>query len=209
MLKSLLLLLVLTLPLTADAPSDVFKQDFQKLPVGPLPDEIMVVDGAFTIELEGENHVLQIGTEPLTEGAVLLGKSVKNGGTIKAKIKASSKRRSFPRLGVGLGGTSGYRFRINPADKTVEFIKEDAQVAKADFTWKSDVWYWLEFNITNPDGKWLLEGRAWEEGQPRPAAASLAFTTDAAPSNGKASLWGAPFSMTPIQFDDVEITPGK
>jgi hypothetical protein len=197
-------------PAATAAPA-VVKEDFQKLNVGALPDEIMVVDGAFTIVADGENKVLQIGTEPLTEGAVLLGKSVKNGGIVKAKIKASSKRRSFPRFGVGLGGTSGFRFRVAPADKAVEIVKEDEQLAKADFAWKTDAWYWVELRVlpSATAGSWTIEGRAWEDGQPRPEAPSVTSTSPAAPPNGKASLWGAPFSLMPIQFDDVEVTPGK
>ena len=64
------------LPLSAQdaAPApEVIKEDFQKLSPGALPDELMVVDGAFSVVVEGENKLLQIGTEPLTEGAVLLG----------------------------------------------------------------------------------------------------------------------------------------
>ena len=191
--------------------AEVVKQDFQKLEVGALPDELMVIEGAFEIVADGENKVLQLGVEPMTEGGVLVGKSLKNGGTVKAKIKASSKRRSFPRIAVGLGGTSGYRFRVVPAEKIVEFVKEDTRIAKADFAWKTDAWYWVELNIApaKEAGKWAIEGRLWEDGQARPEAATLTFSSDVAPPNGKASVWGAPFSEKPIQFDDVEIKPAS
>ncbi len=193
----------------APAAAEELKEDFQKLTVGPVPDAIMVVDGEFSIVEEAGNKVLQIGTEPLTEGAVLLGKSIKNGGTVKAKIKASSKRRSFPRFGVGLGGTSGFRLRVTPADKAVEIVKEEAQVAKADFAWKTDAWYWVELSVvpSATAGNWTVEGRVWEDGQPRPEAPSITTTSPTAPPNGKASLWGAPFSLIPIQFDEVTVTP--
>ncbi len=193
----------------APAAPESLKEDFQKLSPGALPDELMVVDGAFSIVAAGENKLLEIGTEPLTEGAVLLGKSMKHGGTIKAKIKASSKRRSFPRFGVGLGGTSGFRLRVTPADKAVEIVKEDERVAKAEFAWKTDAWFWVELKVTPSEAKdsWLVEGRAWEDGQPRPEAPSVTTSSSTAPPNGKASLWGAPFSLVPIQFDDVEVTP--
>jgi hypothetical protein len=208
------ILTITFLPLLAQDPApaapEAIKEDFQKLNLGALPDELMVVDGAFSIVADGENKLLEIGTEPLTEGAVLLGKSIKNGGTMKAKIKASSKRRSFPRFGVGLGGTSGFRLRVTPADKAVEIVKEDERVAKADFAWKSDAWCWVELKVTLSEtkGSWIVEGRVWEDGQPRPEAPSVTTTSTNAPPNGKASLWGAPFSLVPIQFDEVEVTPG-
>lgn len=190
-------------------PAEVVKEDFQKRDVGALPDELMVIEGAFEIIAEGDNKLLQLGVEPMTEGGVLLGKSMKKGGTVKAKIKASSKRRSFPRVAVGMGGTSGYRFKIVPAEKIVEFVKEDARLAKADFAWKTDVWYWIELSVlpATEAGKWNIEGRAWEDGQERPATATLTHAVTDAPTSGKASIWGAPFSEKPIQFDDIEITP--
>jgi hypothetical protein len=199
-------------PAVAPVPApEAIKQDFQSLEVGKVPDELMVVEGGFEIVAEGENKMLQIGVEPLTEGGVLIGKSLKTGGTIKAKIRASSKRRSFPRFAVGIGGTSGYRLRVVPAEKIVEFVKEDTRVAKADFAWKSDAWFWVELSVLpSADGKtWQVTGRSWEDGQARPEAATLSFTAPEAPSSGKASVWGAPFSEKPIQFDDVEVTPGK
>ena len=197
-----------------DAPApapEVVKQDFSQLEVGALPDEIMVIEGAFTIVAEGDNKLLQLGTEPLTEGGVLLGKSLKKGGTIKAKVRASSKRRSFPRFAVGIGGTSGFRCRVAPAEKLMEIVKEDTRLTTANVEWKSDAWYWVELRVlpAATADQWTVEGRLWEDGQPRPDAALLTHTATEAPSSGKASVWGAPFSEKPIFFDDIEITPGK
>ena len=199
--------------LQADPPivPAVVKEDFSSLTEGTLPDEIMVIEGAFTIVTEGGNKMLQLGIEPLTEGGVLLGKSLKRGGTVKAKVRASSKRRSFPRFSVGIGGTSGYRCRIAPAEKLMEINKEDTRLAKADFTWKSEAWYWVEISVVpaQAEGKWSIEGRCWEDGQPRPETPQVGHTATEPPPNGKASVWGAPFSEKPIFFDDIEITPAK
>ena len=209
----LLTSLIALAQLRADPPvvPEVVKEDFSSLTEGTLPDEIMVIEGAFTIVTEGGNKMLQLGIEPLTEGGVLLGKSLKQGGTVKAKVRASSKRRSFPRFSVGIGGTSGYRCRIAPAEKLMEINKEDTRLAKADFTWKSEAWYWVEISVVpaQAEGKWSIEGRCWEDGQPRPETPQVAHTATEPPPNGKASVWGAPFSEKPIFFDDIEITPAK
>ncbi len=209
----LVMSLIAASQLLADPPAapEVVKQDFSSLPEGPLPDELMVIEGAFTIVAEGENKMLQLGIEPLTEGGVLLGKSLKQGGTVKAKVRASSKRRSFPRFSVGIGGTSGYRCRIAPAEKLLEINKEDTRLAKADFIWKSDAWFWMEISVLPAPaaGQWSIEGRCWEDGQPRPETPQVTHTATEQPPNGKASVWGAPFSEKPIFFDDIEITPAK
>lgn len=194
---------------SAAAPQADTKEDFQKRDVGPVPDELMVVQGTFEIAAEGENKFLQQLAEPLDDGAVLLGKSLKNGGTVKAKIKASSKRRSAPRMGVGVGGTSGYRFRLLPAEKKVELTKEDGRLVAVDFAWKPDVWFWVEISVLpDKDGKWSIQGRAWEAGQKRPEAPTISQVTEEKPPAGKASIIGTPFSQQPIQFDEIEIKPG-
>jgi hypothetical protein len=191
----------------AAAPA-VVKADMQSLTPGPLPDEMMVVDGEFEILVDGSNKVLQMKPEPLTEGTVLFGKSLKNGGTVKARIKGTSKKRSHPKFGIGIGGTSGYRIRIVGAEKLMEICKEEERKAEAAVEWKSDVWTWLELSVVPAaDGKWQIEGRMWAEGAVRPEKATVSLTTEVAPPNGKASVLGAPYSGLPIHFDDVEITP--
>jgi hypothetical protein len=184
-------------PAPAAPASDVTAEtteDFQKREPGALPDELM-----------------QQQAEPLDDGVVLLGKSLKNGGVVKAKIKASSKRRSAPRMGVGIGGTSGYRFRLVPAEKKVELSKEDGRLIAVDFAWKPDAWFWVEISVVpaKEAGKWNIEGRAWEDGQQKPEAATVSQTVVEKPPGGKASVVGTPFSQQPIQFDDVTIKPGS
>lgn len=206
---ALLFLLPLTLLSLAQEASQPVKLDFQTLALGPLPDDIMVFEGTFKVVADGDNKLLELGVEPMTEGGVLLGKSMKKGGTVKAKIKATGKRRSFPRFAVGMCGTTGFRFRAVPGEKLVEFVKEDARVAKMDFTWKSAAWYWVELSVLPiaDQTKWKVEGRIWEDGQARPDVATLSHELAEQPSSGKASIWGAPFSEIPIQFDDIELVP--
>lgn len=204
----ILLLLPTMLTMAQEAPQPV-KLDFQTLALGALPDDIMVFEGSFNVVADGDNKLLELGVEPMTEGGVLLGKSMRKGGTVKAKIKATGKRRSFPRFAVGMSGTTGFRFRAVPGEKLVEFVKEDLRVAKADFAWKSAAWYWLELSVlpAADQSKWKVEGRIWEVGQARPEVATLSHEVAEPPSSGKASIWGSPFSEIPIQFDDVELVP--
>jgi hypothetical protein len=190
------------------------KLDFQELPAGPVPDELMPTDqeAKFSIVTEGENKLLEMAGQPIVDGGVLMGKSVKGGCTVTAKIRATGKRRTQPRFGVGLHGVSGPRLMIVPAARSVEIfrnVEKEESVATTPFAWTSGTWMWLELTLTPAaDGKTsTLEGRVWADGQPRPEKATLTYNSPDAPGQGKASVWATPYAELPVQFDDVEIKP--
>ena len=85
----------------------------------------MVIEGGFKISDDGGNKVLELEAEPVADGAMLFGQSIKGAGTITARIKAGKGRRAFPRFGVGLHGISGTKLRIVPAQKQIEIARED------------------------------------------------------------------------------------
>jgi hypothetical protein len=196
---------------TAPAAEEAMKENFEKFAAGKAPDELFVVEGEFTIVEEGGNKFLQGEPAPLEDNGVLLGKAIKDGGVIQAKIRSSSKKRSHPRFGIGLGGSSGFRLRYVGNERVVEITREDERKASADFTYKADAWMRLELSVrpSTKAGEWTVEGRIWEDGQPRPDKPVVFFTTADPPPTGKASVWSTPFSEKPIQFDDVEVTPGS
>ena len=196
-------------PPAAPAPQ---KFDFQALMAGPVPDEYMSTDqdAKFLIVADGENKVLELQPQPIVDGGVLVGKSVKGPCTVSARIKATGKRRTQPRFGIGLHGISGPRLRVVPATKTIEIVKstdKEEAVATAPYAWASGTWTRLELT-TNPaaDGKGAtVEARVWEDGKPRPDAPTLTWASPEPPAQGKASVWGTPYSEFPIQFDDIEV----
>jgi hypothetical protein len=55
------------------------------------------------------------------------------------------------------------------------------------------------------DGEWKIEGKAWASGTSEPSAWLVEFTETEAPSSGRASASGSPFSGTPIWFDDLVV----
>ena len=127
---------------------------------------------------------------------------------VNAKIKATGKRRSSPRFGVGLHGVGGYRLLVVPAHKELQLMKDDAVVAQVPFVWATGTWTQLEFSVMKAaDGGSLLEGRAWGEGETRPEAPQLTLSVATPPGQGKASLWATPYSELPVDFDDVTVTP--
>ena len=188
------------------------KFDFQALMPGPVPDEYMATDqdAKFHIVADGENKVLELQPLPIVDGGMLVGKSVKGACTASARIKATGKRRTQPRFGIGLHGISGPRLRVVPATKSIEIMKstdKEEAVATAPYEWTSGTWTRLELSSkAAADGKGaIVEARVWEDGKPRPDAPTLTWASLDPPAQGKASVWGTPYSQLPVQFDDIEV----
>lgn len=184
--------------------------DFQSFDAGEPPSGLTLTEAEakFAIIVEGDNKLLQLAPSPIVDGGVLLGNSIKGAVMVNARIRAAGKRRSNPRFGVGLHGVGGYRLLVVPAHKELQLMKDDVVVAKVSFQWKSGTWTQMEFSVMQAaDGGSLIEGRAWEEGQPRPETAQLTLSVATAPGQGKASLWATPYSELPVDFDDVMVTP--
>jgi len=193
------------LPLAAEE-TVKFTQDFEEAEAGSLPDGMMEIEGAFTVEALDGRKALKLAEAPLAEDAVILGPSFKGAGSVMASVKADKKRRSFPRFGVGLHGISGYRLRVVGASGMVELVKNEEVVKAVAFAWKSELWTTLKLELREADGKWIVEGRVWAEGTEAPGEPTIALETDKEPGQGKASLWGTPYAGLPIWFDSVEIT---
>ena len=216
MIRPLLLLSVATLATAQDAAAPAVpalqKFDFQALSPGEVPDDYMSTDqdAKFHIIADGDNKLLELQPQPIVDGGMLVGKSIKGPCTVTAKIKATGKRRTQPRFGAGLHGVSGPRLLVLPAAKTIDIIsntEKEESVASAPYTWTSGTWTWVEMSIKpGADGKGsLIEGRVWEDGKPRPEQPSLTWNAPSAPAQGKASVWGTPYAELPIQFDDIEV----
>ncbi len=192
------------LPFSGGA-DEAFVEDFEKFSIGEEPD-LFVLNGSFTVEMDGENKVLQLGPEPLDEGMVQLGKSFKTGAEITVRAKGSQKRRSFPRFGVGLHGMSGYRMRVVPAKRVLELVKNDDVVLTAPFAWSPGQWHRLRLRVRRAgDESWKVEGWAWIESEKAPEKPSIVYNGEDQRLQGKGSVVGTPYSGFPILFDQVEI----
>ena len=189
-----------------------FEEDFESVAVGEAPDGVMEIDGTFTVVEEDGAKFLRVGIEPLAENGIILGPSMKAGGSVEAKIRSFKKRRSFPRFGIGLHGISGYRLRVVPSSGTVELLKNEEVVASEKFVWKADAWTNLKLEIEQAGDGWAIKGWVWPvaegEAGKQPEAPSIQHSDTNAPGQGKASLWGSPYSGKPVDFDDVRVVPG-
>ena len=203
------LILLLTLAAGAgDAGKTLYENNFQKAAPGPLADnEFLVLDGEFSVkESEGQKYV-ELPGAPLETFGVLFGPTTNGGECVSARIYGTSKGRRFPSFGVGLGGQSGYRLTVSPAKDALEIYKGDQSLAGVPFRWKSGAWTVLKLRIRQrPGPAWKIEGRAWAQTEAEPKDWTIGLEEKAEPPPGRASIWGSPFSGTPIRFADLLVT---
>ncbi len=184
-----------------------YAQNFDKLELGDPPDELFVVEGDFqVVAQEGETRALQLPAIPLVENGALFGKSSKGAMTAEVRVMATKKRRSYPRFALGVHGISGYRLRVVPAKNLVELVKDEEVVHTAPYQWTSGQWCQMKISVfVNSEGKTVVQGWAWSEGD-APKEPSITLTSDEAPGQGKASIWGSPYSGKDIVYDDLKVT---
>ena len=111
---------------------------------------------------------------------------------------------------VSLNGVGGYKLQVSPAKKALELYRGDDLKATVPFEWKSGTWTLIKLQVRLiSDGAWKVEGKAWEQAGKEPDAWAINFDEKEAPTAGRASIWGMPYSGTPIWFDDLVVTPVK
>jgi hypothetical protein len=183
-----------------------YSQDFEKESVGKVPADFLVLDGAFTVKEESGNKFLELPGAPLDTFAVQFGPAEADNISVAASIKAAAKGRRYPVFGVGLNGVSGYRLQVSAAKNALQLYQDQTLKATAAYEWKSGTWTSLRLQVRRiGDGSWKIEGRAWTKGTKEPADWMIAAEEKEQPLAGRASVFGSPFSGTPIQFDDFKV----
>lgn len=189
----------------AQATGPLYQNDLQKLAAGKLPDEFLVLGGDFLIAKDADNVLIELPAEPIDAFGLLYGPTFKNeGSTASARFFGTKKGRRAPAFGVGLYGISGYKVRLSPAAGKLEILKDEVIKADVPFEWKSESWTRLRIQARpGENGQWKVQGRAWPDGEKEPEAWQIEWTDSEAPPSGRASLIGAPYSGTPLRFDDL------
>jgi hypothetical protein len=182
-----------------------YTNDFQNETAGTLPKDVMVLAGEFTVEEEAGNKFLLLPGSPLESFGLLVGPE---GATLcQARIRATSTGKRTPECGVGLAGPAGYKLWLMPATKELQIIKGEERVAKVPYAWTSGSWTLMRVQLRQTaDGKTRVEGKAWPQEQQEPKEWTITFDDAEAGSKGRASVWGTPYSDTPIAFDDIRVT---
>ena len=195
----------------AAEPTIVYRNDFQTNQAGKLPEDMLVLDGNFSIKSEGTNKFLQLPGAPLDTFSVQFGPIQTNPACVSAVIRSTAKGRRAPSFGVGLYGVAGFRLQVSAAKQSLEILKDQTSFASVPFDWKPGEWTILRLQAHSlPHTMWKIEGKAWTKGQPEPPAfqVSAEYKADS-PLTGRCSVFGSPFAGTPIQFDDFEVADLK
>jgi hypothetical protein len=201
---------LLSILASASAQDATYKNDFQSAEIGKVPQEMMVIDGGFTVAAEGDNKFLELPGAPLDTFGILFGPTEKENRAVSARIFGTSKGRRAPTFSVGLGGVGGYKLQVSPGKKMLELYKGDAVKTAVPFDWQTGKWTHLALAVKkSSDSEWTLEGRAWTESSTEPAAPTLTFKDTEQPTSGRASIGGSPYATTPIRFDDLFTGPAK
>jgi hypothetical protein len=197
------------LPLASgDAPPKLpYTQNFESLPEGPPPADMLAMNGTYTVKKSDGNAFLEMAPDPLDSNGILFGPADQSAYAISARIRARSSGKRMPEFGVGANGPGVYRLWIMPAVGEVQLIKaEDVKAAKP-FPWKTNTWTHLKLQVRKPaDGKTRIEGKAWPEGQPEPKDWTLSWDDPEPPSPGRAGVYATPYAGTPTDFDDITVT---
>lgn len=186
------------------APKVLYATDFQDAEVGPVPEEMFVLDGEFAVRQVDGNKLLELPGQPLAAFAVLFGPYVTENVEVTARIHTERNRRRFPRFGVGLGGAGGVKLRVDAAADHLTLYNDDLPLTHVDYTWPAGKWVRLKLRVTRTGDTWLYQGKAWPDAADEPADWMVRHESAEEPIEGPASVWGTPYADRPIRFDDLQ-----
>lgn len=194
---------------SADTEKVLFKNDFENVKTGSVPEDFLVLDGGFAVQ-EGEGgKFLELPGAPLETFGLVFGPTETHGLCVSARIYGTNKGRRAPAFAVGLNGYAGYKLRVSAAKKLVELCRADEVKASVPFEWTSGQWTHLELQLQKKNGQWLVTGKVWGAGAEAPRNPTITFVDSEEPPPGRPSIWGLPYSGTPIRFDDLKVTAAK
>lgn len=192
--------------LTIYAAEPLYQTNFEKTKTGEVPEDFLVLDGDFSVKQEEGNKYLELPGAPLDAFGFMFGPSARHGNEISARMFGTKKGRRYPVFGIALNGVNGYRLQVAPAKRAIELLKGSAVVANVPFRWGGGEWLRLALRVEQTGAaEWTVSGRVWADGKKAPAKPTITHKETKEPRNGKPSIWGSPYSGTPIRYDDIVV----
>jgi hypothetical protein len=189
------------------APKILYQSDFAKTELNQVPAGFLVLDGDFAVKESEGGKVLELPGAPLDTFGVLFGSATNAGVCVSARIYGTSKGRRAPSFGVGLNGAGGYKLKVSPGKNSLEIYKGDVSAASVPFDWKSGAWTMFRLRVRQVGGgDWKVEGKAWVQTGPEPKDWMISLDEKSPLRDGRPSIWGSPYSGTPIRFADLMVT---
>jgi len=212
---SLAMWMFLTLMLSALAiaradDSVIYTNDFETAELGRVPQDMLVLDGNFSIKEDAGNKFLELPGAPLDNFAVQFGPAETSGISVSASIRSTAKGRRSPSFGIGVYGVAGFKLQVSAGKKSLEIYKDQTLLATVPFEWKSGQWTRLCLQAhPSTSGVWKAEGKAWPQDLPEPSKWLISAESRTDDPSGRPSLFGSPFSGAPIQFDNLRVQAPK
>ena len=189
-----------------------YKADFTGADIGSLPKDVQRISGNFAVAGFEGKRVLELPGEPLDTFGVLFGPAEHAELDARARVWAAASGRRFPEFGVGVGDVGGYKVLVLPGQKRLELRKGDEVAAAGEMRqpWKTGTWTNVRLRVTKSgEGRWKVEGKSWPADAAEPSAWDLSHEGTEAPSPGRASVWGIPFSGQPLRVDELAAEPAS
>ena len=194
-------------PEAAPAP---YKMDFEQVPDGMPPADLLVLAGLFEVKFADGNRFLELPGSPLETFGVMFGPTVADANvTASARFLATKQGRKYPTFAISVSGPGGVRLQVSPAKKAIELFLGDTPQTSVPFDWKDGKWTFLKLSLVADGENVRVQGFAWGEGVTEADSATfppiLTFTLPKASLKpGRSVVWGSPFSGTAIRFDDLK-----
>src|SRR5436190_9379313 len=103
----------------------IYENNFEKAEVDKVPQDMLVLDGAFAVKEEAGNKFLELPGAPLDTFGALFGPTESTNLIVSARVFGTSKGRRLPTFGIGLNGVGGYKLQVSPGKKLLELYKGD------------------------------------------------------------------------------------
>jgi hypothetical protein len=195
----------------ANAPSaqPLYTNDFEKASEGDPPKDVAILNGTFAVKTVDGNKLLELPGDPVDSFGVLFGPDGESHLCVQARLYGTATGKRMPEFGVGLGDSNGYKLWLMPATGQLQILKGEDVVATVPHAWKSGSWTVMKLEAKAADGKTLVQGKAWAQGADEPKDWTIKFEDKDEAPKGRASVWGSPYSSTPIRFDDLVVTKAE
>lgn len=215
--KPALLFLVLTFAVVradeagkVEANREAARLDLKHSDEGSVPGGATVVAGRWSVDAEKK---LAAAPEPILDNWLEFGPEIREkAATILASGNCPGDGTLRSRIGVGLYGKNGVQLRFVAGRQELELVRRGEVLARAPFSAKEDDRIHLELSAVTERSHWTFSGRAWVEGNDRPAEALFAhklFATELLfPMAGRAVLVATPFSGEAVAYHDATVYHG-
>jgi outer membrane protein assembly factor BamB len=137
------------------------------------PGWINAVAGKFSVvTLDGQKVLTKAADNTIFKRVrAFIGPTDWSNYTFEADVRGTTRRRQMTDVGITAQRYSLVLYGNRQQLKLEPWEPETARSATVPFAWKADAWYHLKLRVENTaDGKVRARGKAWETGQPEPAA---------------------------------------